>query len=196
MPAPAAPAPVETTEDTGLYGVVIAKPIGGFPECPTQVAVPADNDAPAYACFQHADARRYGFAPFGTETLYVKWPAGKQPDLVNGYSMCVSIINGIVEGIRMSTRGFALQQRNYRLLEARFGRPAFKWKVTMKSQTGARFEVLKAAWKRPGRITIVYDGAENSPDSGALYIVSAREQARTDAALEQNHTGGLASISN
>ncbi|MGV2287856.1 hypothetical protein AAHK20_04020 [Trinickia sp. YCB016] len=195
-PAPAAPAPIETAKDTGLYGILIAKPIGGIPECPIQVAMPGDTSAPDYACFQHADARRYGLAPSGTEMLYVTWPAGKQPDLVNGDSMRVSIIDGIVEGIHISTRGLAFQQHNYRWLEARFGRPAFKWKVTMKSHTGARFEVLKAAWKRPGRITIVYDGAENSTDSGALYIASVREQARMDAAPEQNYTGALASTSN
>lgn len=196
MPAPAAPAPVETRKGTGLYGVLIAQPIGGFPECPTQVGLPGDNDAPAYACFQHADARRYGLAPFGTETLYVKWPAGRRPDLANGDSMRVSIIDGIVEGIRMSTRGLAFQQRNYTWLEARFGRPAFKWKITMKSQTGARFDVLKAAWKRPGRITIIFEGAANTTDSGVLYIVSAREQARLSTSLEENYTGDLASISN
>ncbi|QCP54688.1 hypothetical protein FAZ95_38145 [Trinickia violacea] len=175
---------------------MIAKPIGGIPECPAQAALPGDIGAPDHACFQHADARRYGLAPFGTETLVVTWPAGKQPDLVDGDSMRVSIIDGIVEGIRLSTRGLAFQQRNYTLLEARFGQPAFKWKVTMKSRTGARFEVLKAAWKRPGRITIVYDGAENSTDSGALIIASVREQARMDAAPEQNYTGALALISN
>ncbi|CAG9185030.1 hypothetical protein [Cupriavidus pinatubonensis] len=194
--APAAPAPVETLSDTGLFGIVLFKPFGGFPECPNE---PFDyykfhfnkkasrqyQDFPKYACFRHSDEGRIGQAPGGTEIVWVKWPLGQQPQLVKDSTAGVSLIDGIVHGVNLTTYGSDMQERDFEMLVKKFGKPSARQLVSKQNRMGAKYDIIQASWSRPGGVTLVFEGAESSLDSGSVTARSNQESERLKAVFDK-----------
>lgn len=198
--ATALPAPVEGPSDTGFFGIVLFKPLGGFPECPNEASMPYKFHANpkatrqyvayvSYPCFQHGDEGRIGLAPGGTETIWVKWPATKQPQLGGGYGAGVSLIDGVVHGVNMSTYGSSSQERDYALLQGKFGTPTRKGMVSKQNRLGAKFDIIEAAWARPGGVVISFEGATDTLDSGRVTARSPQEIARLKAFFDKLNEG-------
>ncbi|WP_145987411.1 hypothetical protein [Cupriavidus taiwanensis] len=101
----------------------------------------------------------------------------------------MSIIDGVVHGINLSTLGVDSQQRDYELLVAKFGKPGLKRLVSKQNRMGATFEIIEAAWERPDGITILFQGAGSSLDAGTVKVQTTREAARLKELREQANVG-------
>jgi hypothetical protein len=186
--------------ETGIFGIVLLKPLKGFPECKIE-NVPA-NEASLYrqqrkryqhyygeteACFEHSDYALMGHAPTGTERLKIRWPYEKKPEMCKSLcdSMEVSVINGVVHGLVMETSGVRDQQRDYESLVSKFGAPTNREPKIAQDQTGQSLDVIDATWDRPGGVTVLFTGAAYEVDTGMLSVVSNQEIGRlTSQAME------------
>jgi hypothetical protein len=178
--------------ETGVFGIVLLKPLTGFPECKIE-NVPA-SEASLYghqkerykhyygeteACYEHSDYTLMGNAPMGTERLNIRWPYEKKPEMCKSLcdSMEVSVINGIVHGLVMETSGVRHQQHDYESLVSKFGAPTHREPKIVQDKT-VSWGAIDAMWDRPGDITVVFKGAAYGVDTGMLRIVSTEEIGR------------------
>jgi hypothetical protein len=196
--------PAEGANDTGIYGIVLLKPLTGFQECPIE-DVPAKlagyykllgqkrryKSPQRNACYQHQNSKLMGQAPTGTENLLIRWPDDKRPEVCKSLclSMGVTLINGVVQGLTIEMSGIRTPERDYELLEAKFGRPTVKEMKTVQNGMGATFEVLDVAWQRPGGVTVFFTGPTYELGSGMLRAVSSEEVAHSQAEAAKQNAG-------
>lgn len=209
---------VETQSDTSLYGIALFKPLSGFEECPTYggtshlaarqsdpsstfgaqlgqalaaAAVGTERylpfDSVSSPCFAHTDTRLIGSEPTGTETVVINWPLSRMPDMY--VKLTVSLIEGVVHGLYLTTPGIDTQEHDYSLLTAKFGKPSAKRTISMQNRLGAMFNVIDASWQRPAGVIVTYKGASLSLDSGIVTVSSKQEAARASAEVEKHNEG-------
>jgi len=143
------------------------------------------------ACFKHGDIKMMGQAPTGTEWVRVEWPSDKTPQMCAHFCdlMSVSLINGVVHGVTLYTSGYAKQERDYELLVQKIGNHFSKDIKLLQNRMGASFDVIDAAWRRPGGITILFIGATHDLDVGLLTAESDEEAARERERAEKKNEG-------
>ena len=69
-------------------------------------------------------------------TFYVTYPRGKFPEMYDG--MTISLIDGLVQGIHLSTHGIDTQEHDYAVLLRKFGKPLVKRTVPVQNRMDAR----------------------------------------------------------
>lgn len=186
------PAQTEGPADTGLFGVVLNKPLGGMGECIARPGIvnrsvleynPSNlTDQP---CYERLTKNLIGTgAPLGTETVLIRWPLLKGPAISSNSAAGVLLLDGIVHSITINTRGLRTQATDFGTLTSKFGQPSVKEKEMQQNRMGAKYEVLSAGWTRPGSITVTYTGALTRIDSGLLEASTARGEEHRRKALE------------
>lgn len=180
--------------ETSIYGIALYKPFTAMAECPYNQGSYAgaqryylgmfEQPTP---CFQYLDRSLIGTAPTGTVKLYVTYPLHKFPEMYDG--MTVSLIDGLVQGIHLSTHGIDTQGNDYAVLLRKFGKPLVKRTVPVQNRMGAAFEVIEASWQRPNGVSVSFRGATDKLDDGELVVTTPQEVAREQAKLDEQQAG-------
>lgn len=173
--------------ETSLFGIVLSKPFAGMAECAVRpdflepkllgYAIPAPAERPCYQRGMHSPLIGSG-VPLGSEFIIVRWPASMAPRMTKHGQATVQLIDGVVHSVFVETSGMAAQTQDLEDLTAKFGEPSTRRMVPMQNQMGAKYEVITAAWMRPGGISVLYLGAEGRIARGTLTAATsqAREQ--------------------
>jgi len=187
-------APAGEPAETSIYGITLGQPFTAMPECSYQQGNYAgahryytDMFQQPAPCFQHRNLSLIGTAPTGKVKLYITYPVGKFPEMYDG--MTVSLIDGVVQGLHLSTHGIDTQGHDYALLARKFGKPLVKRTVPVQNRMGAAFEVIEASWQRPNGVSVSFRGATDKLDDGELIVTTPQEVAREQARLDQQQGG-------
>ena len=186
--ASAASAQAGEPAETSFYGIALARPFTGMPECPKDTNYDNMYVIQAnYPCYQHDKISRIGAGLGGDEDLTIMYPSGKYPEMYNG--MYLHVVNGVVQGVKLITNGVASQTHDFALLVGKFGPPSSRRTIPMQNRMGATFDVIEASWQRPNGVSMTFKGVVNSLDTGQVNARTPQEVAREKAMLDEQQAG-------
>ena len=154
----------EGPSDTGLFGLILTKPIV-FEECPTAGSVGQgfgyyDKRQPRpRPCYQRGvdpkDNALIGSArPLGTERVLMYWPYEMRPPIAVPDSVIVLLVEGTVEHIYARTAGLAEHEADTWMLLNKFGNPDYRKEKVFGDVKGRADLSYSMKWNRPGGVTI------------------------------------------
>lgn len=103
----------------------------------------------------------------GQVLLY--FPRGREPVLLGGEYVEVTLVAGSVTEMRADTGGIPNQKATMAALVEKFGRPQQHREAAMGNAMGAQFTATEARWKFPG-LCVAYDGTDGRLDHGLLVV--------------------------
>ena len=107
----------------------------------------------------------------GQVLLY--FPRGREPVLLSGEYVEVTLAAGSVTEMRADTGGIPNQKATMAALAEKFGRPQQHREAAMGNAMGAQFTATEARWKFPG-LCVAYDGTDGRLDHGLLVVDDCR----------------------
>lgn len=94
------------------------------------------------------------------------------------------VVNGVVEGLTVSTDGFAHAQELFAQLQQKLGAPTKQDVVHVSSGTGASFSSPRAVWELPGAY-VQFNGIVETMNSDVIKVFSDAGRARDLARQKQ-----------
>lgn len=120
-------------------------------------------------CFERLSDKKTETSPVCNETVSIRFPTTKSPNIVKGSSLLALIIGGRLEGIGFNTYGYSSQDRDLAILVEKFGNPGLKVPQTVSNRLGAHFETFSADWSKPN-VQITFEPVAGNLDSGLVNI--------------------------
>lgn len=181
------PAPVAGPSDVSLFGLVMRKPFGGFPECALEPAQKYEqtkltpspwkyrtfNDPNKGPCYKRLDSPKIGTgAPLSHEVLWLEWPYSRAPKIAQGNVAIVGVLNGVVHSISVPTKGVNTQNADFAELTGKFGKPSASFSEKSQNRLGAQFSVINASWRFPNQVGLFFAGALDKTTTGRVWATT------------------------
>jgi hypothetical protein len=162
LAAPAGPVPIS------LYGVRLGAPLS-LPECPLSEQ--------QEMCYQRLDT----LTPVssGHHEVSVYFASGGMPSISSSRRFTVTLMDGAVEQITISTRGLSAQSEAMLQLSQKFGKPTLADVSKVQNNFGAQYEKVTAVW-RIGPDWVRFFGMSDRLDEGIIIAITGAAQARFD----------------
>ncbi|WP_439449798.1 hypothetical protein [Stenotrophomonas sp. ATs4] len=164
-----------------FMGIGIGAPL--VPECPRERLPYAgsvyDLSGRKSACWA-ANGMRAG-SPTDTrnnESLILLPLDSKRP--IGTGSVTATVVDGKVEGLTISTDGFAHAQEIFEQLKQKLGKPSLQDTVQVVSGVGANFSSPRAVWELPG-VYIRFNGIVGAVNTGLIIVSTDEERKREEA---------------
>jgi hypothetical protein len=180
-----------TAADLSIFGLQISRPFT-LPECSFKKISKSlnfynENDQIQGACYRQFSDSDCGKGINPSEaTVYIRWPRGHEPELVSGYDLRVSVINGNLERVVFSTLGAISQQRDMDALAEKFGQPKTTAKPIVQNVYGATSQAISAEW-RIDDVVVLFDSTQNALGKGSVSIETDKSISARNAYIESLH---------
>lgn len=161
-----------------FMGILVGAPL--VSECPRSRAPRAemiyDLSAAQTACWATATMRADSRTDARNNTHLTLVPLGtKRP--TGTKEVTASVLEGIVEGLSVSTDGFVHAQELFDQLKQKLGEPTLQDVVQVTSGVGAAFSSPRAVWDLPD-VYVKFNGITGSVNSGLIVVYTHAEKDR------------------
>lgn len=95
-------------------------------------------------------------------------------------SVRATVVDGKVEGLTISTDGFAHAQEIFEQLKQKLGKPTHQDTVQVVSGVGAKFSSPRALWELPG-VYVSFNGIVGAVNTGIIIVRTDEETRREEA---------------
>lgn len=181
-------------EPISVFGLQIGKPFA-VPECPFKKVSKTLNSYEfftSYVCFQRTPGINGSEAGKGIDSaedyVNIVWPRGSEPQVARYNSLSVQVIAGNLERVSFGTMGVESQARDMAMLTEKFGSPTSGGESTAQNGYGAKMQVIRAEWKI-GEVSVYYDSASSTFNSGSVRIQTIKGAAASQAMLDKLNAG-------
>lgn len=181
--SPRAEVPIGTPFE--FMGIMVGAPLG--PECP-QEQIPYAGSVYKLEAAKTACWAALGMQPGArtdtrnNDNLTVVPLSNKRPTGTGSVSAVV--VNGVVEGLSVSTDGFVHAQELFEQLKQKLGTPSKQDTVKVISGVGASFTSPRAVWELPGAY-VQFNGIVGAVNTGIILVYTDAEKAREQARQQQ-----------
>jgi hypothetical protein len=182
-------AAVRAGEPISIFGLQLGRPFA-MQECGWQKiskALNFYNASTATVCYRRTSDSEAGkgIDP-AADTVFVRWPQGREPELVSGYSLVAGVIDGNLESVGFNTLGVRSQDRDMKALTDKFGAPATILTPTIQNGFGAAAQIVTAEW-HIGNVSVYFNSAENGLSNGFIRVETEKSIASRNALMEKLH---------
>jgi hypothetical protein len=163
--------PVPTAQPRpSLFGIALGAHLDGMPECPHPNGLVAgvSVDLVKVICWHNPRARSVP----SDGTVYIVFPFAQTPSFVAREGVSITLRGGVVEKIVVNTKGLSVQDELLRMLMAKFGRPSSNAPRTVQTAIGGHLTIIEAEWLRPLNDHLIFAGAYNTVDTGAIVAIT------------------------
>ncbi|QGL94590.1 hypothetical protein FEO92_20255 [Stenotrophomonas maltophilia] len=168
-----------------FMGITLGAPLG--PECPREQIPHAgavyDLSAAKSACWVAMGMQPGARTNTVNNDLLTVVPLSNKRPIGTG-SVTAVIVNGVVEGLTISTDGFVHAQELFEQLKQKLGAPTKHDTVQVVSGVGANFSGPRAVWELPGTY-VQFNGIVGAVNSGLIQVYTEKGKAREAARQQQ-----------
>ncbi|MBH1622421.1 hypothetical protein [Stenotrophomonas maltophilia] len=168
-----------------FMGITLGAPLG--PECPRE-QIPNAGAVYNLGAAKSACWVATGMQPgartntINNDLLMVVPLSNKRPTGTG--SVTAVVVNGVVEGLTISTDGFVHAQELFEQLKVKLGAPTKHDTVQVVSGVGANFVGPRAVWELPGTY-VQFNGIVGAVNSGIILVYTEKGKAREAARQQQ-----------
>lgn len=177
-------------EPISIFGLQIGKPFA-IPECPFKKVSKTLSSYEFFTtsvCFQRVRGVNGSEAGKGInladDYVDIVWPRGSEPEIARAGSVSLAVVDGNIERVSFGTLGVVSQARDMKALTDKFGSPTSGGDSIAQNGYGVKVQVIRAEWKID-EVSIYYDSAASTFDSGSVRILSAKGAAAIQAMLDK-----------
>ncbi len=168
-----------------FMGIVLGAPV--VPECP-QEQIPYAGavyklEAAQSACWAATGMRPGSQTDIRNNELLTVVPLSNKRPTGTG-SVSAVVVNGVVEGLSISTDGFVHAQELFEQLKQKLGKPSQQDSVQVVSGVGAKFVSPRAVWQLPG-VYVQFNGIVGDVNTGIILVYTDAGKAREAARQQQ-----------
>jgi len=158
--------------DLAVFGIKLGSPLN-LPECKGIVLYDEyEMEKPHLPL----DKVCYQVGPFKTMTdesqgvlRWVNFPYEEQPNIVKGWTITVTIINGKVEGVAFPTAGVDSDTLVLSTLKKKYGEPKKLTTAKVQNRMGAVFDSITAVWSF-SNLVVAFESVGSTIDKGLVNI--------------------------
>jgi hypothetical protein len=154
-----------------LFGIVLGSPLS-LPACPTGI-FGVNVRSLSEMCESPSKP--------GSPSFQIYFATDNAPRFLQTDANQVTLRNGAVDKINLFTHGVRDQNEVLAALRKKFGDPTHITTDSASNMMGAKFDVVSAEWDLPSGDQVVFAGALNKFDVGAIIAMTAAAAADVDA---------------
>lgn len=100
---------------------------------------------------------------------WVNFPAGESPAIVKGWTLTVTLIDGMVEGVAFPTAGVDADALVLATLKQKYGMPIKLTTSKVQNRMGAVFDSISAVWSF-SNLVVAFESVSSTIDKGLVNI--------------------------
>lgn len=177
--------------DTTVFGLMLGKKLT-VPECSlakVRGGYYVYQAVGSKVCFERQNSRLSPkLSPVVSGIISVRFPTGQSPNLVKGTAISALVIDGMLEGVDLTTSGAIDDQRVMANLENKYGAPSKIQKQMSQPRAGVSIPRVTADWIFPD-LLVHYESVVSTFDTGRVTVDTPKAAAHKQSSLNPYNFG-------